>query len=52
MSSLPVIEDERGVDVAQIAALLRLSPAERVAHLVEVVTAMRAITEHAHPTSR
>lgn len=41
------LEDERGVDVAQIRALLRLSPAERLAHMVEVVNTMQAIRNHA-----
>lgn len=41
------LEDERGVDTAQIRALLRLSPAERCAHMVEVANTMLAIREHA-----
>lgn len=47
MVSLPVIEDARGVDIAQIKARLRLSPAERVAHMVDVANTMRAIANHA-----
>jgi hypothetical protein len=42
-----VVEDERGVDVAQIRALLKLSPAERLAHMVDVVNTMQAISDHA-----
>jgi len=41
------LEDERGVDVAQIRALLQLSPAERLAHMVEVVNTLQAIRDHA-----
>lgn len=41
------LEVERGVDVAAIRALLRLSPAERVDHMVEVVKAIQAIRDHA-----
>jgi len=41
------LEDERGVDVAAIRALLRLSPAERLDHMVAVVNAMQAIRDHA-----
>jgi len=52
MVTPPVIEDERGVDVAQIKALLRLTPAERVAHMVEVANTMRAIADHARQSRR
>jgi hypothetical protein len=41
------LEDERGVDIAQIRALLRLTPAERCAHMVEVTNAMLEIRAHA-----
>ena len=41
------LEDERGVDTAQIRALLRLTPAERCAHMVDVANAMLAIRDHA-----
>lgn len=47
MVILPVIEDARGVDVAQIKALLRLSPTEHVAHMVEVANIMRTVADHA-----
>jgi hypothetical protein len=40
------LEDGRGVDVAHIRALLRLSPAQRLAHMVEVVNTMQAIRDH------
>jgi hypothetical protein len=41
------VEDERGVDTAQIRALLRLTPAERCAHMVDVANTMLTIREHA-----
>jgi len=41
------IEDDRGVDTAQIRALLRMSPTERVAHMVNVANTMRALADHA-----
>lgn len=41
------LEDERGVDTAQIRAILRLTPAERCAHMVEVANAMLSIRERA-----
>jgi hypothetical protein len=41
------LEDERGVDVARIRELLAMTPAERVAHMVQVVNVMRAMTERA-----
>lgn len=41
------VEDHRGVDVAQIRALLRMSPAERLSHMLEVSERLRAIAEHA-----
>lgn len=47
MITPPVIEDERGVDVAQIRALLRLTPAERLAHMVDVANTLRALADHA-----
>jgi len=47
VTSLESLEDERGVDAAQIRALLRLSPAERLAHMVEVVNTMQEIRDHA-----
>jgi len=47
MSEQQALEDERGVDVAQIRALLKLTPAERLAHMVEVVNTMQAIRDHA-----
>ena len=48
----PVLEDERGVDVARIRDLLRLTPAERVAHMVQVVNTLRAIASHAQAARR
>lgn len=47
VTTLESLEDERGVDVAQIRALLKLSPAERLAHMVEVVNTLQAIRDHA-----
>ena len=37
------LEDEREVDTAHIRALLRLTPVERCAHMVEVANAMLAV---------
>ena len=36
VDALPVIEDDRGVDVSQIRRQLRMSVEERVRHMVEV----------------
>jgi hypothetical protein len=47
VTAIEPLEDERGVDVAQMKALLRLSPAERLAHMVEVVNTMQGIRDHA-----
>jgi len=47
-----VLEDERGVDVARIRDLVRLTPAERVAHMVELVNTLRAIASHAQAARR
>jgi hypothetical protein len=44
------VEDHRGVDVAQIRALLRMSPAQRLRHMLEVAQKLRAIAEHAQRT--
>lgn len=41
------LEDDRGVDVAHIRSLLALTPAQRLAHMVDVVATMRSLTEHA-----
>lgn len=41
------LEDNRGVDVAHIRSLLDLTPAQRLAHMVDVVTTMRSLAEHA-----
>lgn len=41
------IEDERGVDIAQIQELLAMTPAERLVRMVDVVNRMRAMTDHA-----
>jgi hypothetical protein len=37
---LPVIEDERGVDISQIRQQLRMSVEDRVNHMVEVANVM------------
>jgi hypothetical protein len=52
MDQVALVEDQRGVDVAQIRALLRLTPAERIAHMIAVATAMRALAEHARAARR
>lgn len=44
---LPVIEDERGVDISQIRRQLALSVPERVRVMVEAANAMIAIQERA-----
>ena len=46
------LEDERGVDVARIRELLAMTPAERVAHMVEVVNVMRSIADRAEASRR
>jgi len=46
------LEDERGVDVARIRALLKLTPAERVAHMVQVVNTLRVIASQAQAARR
>ena len=46
------LKDERGVDVARIRELLALTPAQRVAHMVEVVNALRSITNRARVVRR
>ena len=47
MDESVVSEDHRGVDTAQIARMLRMTPAERVAHMVTVANTLRAIRERA-----
>lgn len=44
---LPVIEDERGIDISQIRRQLALSVPERVRVMVEAANAMIAIQERA-----
>lgn len=44
---LPVVEDERGVDISQIRRQLALSVPERVRVMVEAANAMIAIQERA-----
>ena len=44
---MPPLDDERGVDVARIRELLALTPAQRVAHMVEVVNVLRAVRDRA-----
>jgi hypothetical protein len=46
------VEDHRGVDVAQIRSLLRMSPAERLSHMLEVSEKLRAIAERAQRARR
>lgn len=43
MSQVHTTEDERGVDVAQIRAQLRLTPAERVRRMTEIANQLLAI---------
>jgi len=47
INAMSRIEDERGVDIAQIQELLAMTPAERLARMVDVVHRMRAMTDHA-----
>ncbi len=47
MSDLVPLEDKRGIDVAHIRELLALSPAQRVEHMLQVVTRLRAIATQA-----
>jgi hypothetical protein len=44
---LPVIEDERGIDISQIRRQLALPVPERVRVMVEAANAMIAIQERA-----
>ncbi len=46
------VEDHRGVDVAQIRALLQMSPAKRLSHMLEVSEKLRAISDHAQRARR
>lgn len=46
-ADLPVIEDERGVDISQIRRQLALPVPERVRVMVETANAMIAIQERA-----
>ena len=46
-ADLPVIEDERGVDISQIRRQLALPVPERVRVMVEAANAMIAIRERA-----
>jgi hypothetical protein len=46
------VEDRRGVDVAQIRALLQMSPAQRLSHMLELSEKLRAIAEHAQRARR
>ena len=43
VEQLPVIEDERGVDISQIRRLLRMSVEERVRHMVDVTNTLMEI---------
>ena len=52
MASGSVLEDERGVDAAHIRELLKLTPAERVAHMVQVVNTLKVIASHAQAARR
>lgn len=44
---LRTLEDDRGVDVARIRELLALTPAQRVARMVEVATVLCAVRDRA-----
>lgn len=46
MSEPVKLDDDRGVDVAHIRSLLALTPAQRLAHMIDVVATMRSLTEH------
>ncbi|MCO5300889.1 MAG: major capsid protein [Candidatus Nanopelagicales bacterium] len=50
MTTTSPVEDHRGVDVAQIRALLQMSPAERLAHMLEVAQKLRSLVDHARRT--
>ncbi len=52
MAMTSPVEDHRGVDVAQIRALLQMSPAQRLSHMLEVAEKFRAIAEHAQRARR
>ncbi len=43
VEQLPVIEDERGVDIGQIRRQLRMSVEDRVAHMVDVANTLMEI---------
>jgi len=43
----PDLEDERGVDVALMRELLKLTPAQRVERMVNIVKTMQDIQAHA-----
>jgi hypothetical protein len=47
VSATSDLEDERGVDLQQIRDLLGLTPAQRVARLVETVAVWTEILENA-----
>lgn len=47
MADLPVIEDERGVDISQIRRQLALPVPERVRVMVEAANTMIAMADHA-----
>ncbi len=52
MATTSPVEDHRGVDVAQIRVLLRMSPAQRLNHMLEVAQKLRAIADHAQRARR
>jgi len=41
------LEDERGVDIALMRELLKLTPAQRVERMVDLVNTMQEIQAHA-----
>ena len=47
MIDQPDLEDERGVDVALMRELLKLTPAQRVERMVNIVKTMQDIQAHA-----
>lgn len=47
MTELPVVEDERGVDISQIRRQLAMPIPERVRVMVEAANTMMTIADHA-----
>ena len=52
MAEVPVIEDERGVDISQIRAMLRMTVPERVAEMVHAANVLMEIQRSAQASLR